>query len=98
MSVSLLIASAGVEIRKTPHFFNYSKSNKARMLKLCTVLALVLGTTYLKPQSHISIQDIIYKYKMCAEDNFYLWGAILLKTGWKYAMRAVNHKVELRTA
>ena len=55
------IASAGVELRKTPHFSNYSKSTKANKLKFCTVLALVLGTACLKSQSYMPIkfQDII---------------------------------------
>ena len=34
---------------------------------------------------------------MCAEDNFYFWGAISRKTGRKYAVRTVNHGVGLRT-
>ena len=50
-----------VYLRKTQHFFNYSKSSRARKLKFCTVLTLVLETTWLKFQSCISVkfQDII---------------------------------------
>ena len=40
------VASAGVDLRKTPHCFNHSKSTKARKLKFCMVLALVLETTF----------------------------------------------------
>ena len=51
----------GVDLPKTPHIFNHSKSTKARKLKFCPVVAQVLGTTCLKSQSCISIrlQNII---------------------------------------
>ena len=39
------IASVGVNLRKTPRFFNHSKSTKARKLNFCTLLSLVLRTT-----------------------------------------------------
>ena len=35
---------------------------------------------------------------MCAKDNFYFLGAISRKTGWKYAVRTMNHGVGFRTA
>ena len=43
MDNNLIIESAGVIYAKLCTFFNYLKSTRARKLKFCKVLALVLG-------------------------------------------------------
>ena len=55
--ITLFLASAKVDLCKTLHFLiTQKKKNRARKLKFCTILALVLEMTCLKSQTRISIK------------------------------------------
>ena len=96
------LATAGVELRKTQHFYNYSKSTKARRFKFCTVLTLVLETSYLKSQSCISelYLNLMSRYNInCVRKISFTFGVqfrgkrggktrcVLWIMGWDYALR-----------